>query len=112
MSSSLRELLLGFPNLIHDDVPDGKSDADNVVVHGPFGVPDEFAEHRRVPHWEVGAALGILDNERAIKISGSMFAMTRGLGATLGRALCQLALDRNADAYEEVRPPSSSRPRR
>ena len=51
-------------------------------------------------------ALGILDNERAIKISGSMFAMTRGLGATLGRALCQLALDRNADAFEEVRPPS------
>ena len=59
-----------------------------------------------MPHWETGAALGILDNERAIKISGAMFAMTRGLGATLGRALCQLALDRNADAFEEVRPPS------
>jgi seryl-tRNA synthetase len=41
-----------------------------------------------------------------VKISGSMFAMTRGLGATLGRALCQLALDRNADAFEEIRPPS------
>ena len=60
----------------------------------------------RVPHWETGAALGILDNERAIKISGAMFTMTRGLGATLGRALCQLALDRNADAFEEIRPPS------
>lgn len=48
----------------------------------------------------------MLDNERAIKISGAMFSMTRGLGATLGRALCQLALDRNADAFEEIRPPS------
>ena len=75
-------------------------------MRGPFNLPAEFAEHQRVPHWETGAALGILDNERAIKISGSMFAMTRGLGATLGRALCQLALDRNADAFEEIRPPS------
>ncbi len=105
-SAALRELLLGFPNLIHADVPDGVSDADNVVVRGPFNLPAEFPEHQRVPHWEAGAAIGILDNERAIKISGSMFAMTRGLGATLGRALCQLALDRNADAFEEIRPPS------
>ena len=59
-----------------------------------------------MPHWDIGTALGILDNERAIKISGAMFTMTRGLGATLGRALCQFALDRNADAFEEVRPPS------
>jgi seryl-tRNA synthetase len=106
LSATLRELLLGFPNLIHPDVPDGESDADNVVVHGPFDLPAVFADHQLVPHWESGPALGILDNERAIKISGAMFAMTRGLGATLGRALCQLALDRNADAYEEVRPPS------
>jgi len=106
VAATLRELLLGFPNLIHPDVPDGKTDADNVVVRGPFNLPAEFADHQRVPHWESGPSLGILDNERAIKISGSMFPMTRGLGATLGRALCQLALDRNADAFEEVRPPS------
>jgi seryl-tRNA synthetase len=106
VSAALRDLLLGFPNLIHSDVPDGVSEADNVVVHGPYGLPAEFAAHQLVPHWESGPALGILDNERAIKLSGAMFAMTRGLGATLGRALCQLALDRNADAYEEVRPPS------
>ena len=86
--------------------PTATSDADNAVVRGPFNLPAEFAEHQRVPHWESGPALGILDNERAIKISGAMFAMTRGLGATLGRALCQLALDRNADAFEEIRPPS------
>ena len=106
LSGSLRELLLRIPNLVHPDVPDGRSDADNPVVHGPFGLPDSFGAHQRVPHWEAAADLGILDNQRATKISGAMFAMTRGLGATLGRALCQLALDRNADAFEEVRPPS------
>jgi seryl-tRNA synthetase len=59
-----------------------------------------------VPHWEAATALGILDNERAVKISGAMFTMPRGLGATLARGLCQLALDRNADAFEEIRPPT------
>ncbi len=62
--------------------------------------------HRRVPHWETATALGILDNERATKISGAMFTMQRGDGATLARALCQYALDRNVDAFEEIRPPS------
>jgi seryl-tRNA synthetase len=59
-----------------------------------------------VPHWDIGAELGILDLERGAKISGSMFPVYRGLGATLARALCQLALDRNADCYEEIRPPT------
>jgi seryl-tRNA synthetase len=108
VAAELRDLLLAIPNLPHPDAPDGTGEEDNPVVHGPFGLPpgDEFPEHQRVPHWETGAALGILDNERAVKVSGTMFAMTRGLGATMGRALCQLALDRNADAFEEIRPPS------
>ena len=59
-----------------------------------------------MPHWDIGAELGILDLERAVKIAGSMFAMYRGRGARLLRALVQLALDRNADAYEEIRPPT------
>jgi seryl-tRNA synthetase len=59
-----------------------------------------------VAHWDTATALGILDNERAVKLSGSMFTMQRGLGATLARALCQYALDTNADAFEEIRPPS------
>jgi seryl-tRNA synthetase len=59
-----------------------------------------------VPHWEIGAELGILDVERAVKLSGSMFVMYRGAGAALVRALCQLAIDRNVDLYEEVRPPT------
>jgi seryl-tRNA synthetase len=105
VSAELRELLLVIPNLPHSDAPDGAGDADNPVVKGPLG-PDTFADHQRVPHWEAGAALGILDNERATKISGAMFTMQRGAGATLARALCQLALDRNADAFEEIRPPS------
>ena len=95
------------PTCPHPLAPDGVSDSDNPVVKGPVGMPpDGFAEHQRVPHWETGAALGILDNERATKISGAMFTMHRGLGATMARALCQLALDRNADAFEEIRPPS------
>lgn len=104
-TAALRRLLLVIPNLPHPDVPDGRSDADNPVVTGPVGL-GEVPEHRRVPHWETATELGILDVERATKISGSMFTMQRGPGATLARALCQLALDRNADAFEEVRPPS------
>jgi seryl-tRNA synthetase len=105
ITSNLRDLLLVIPNLPHPDAPDGQSDADNPVVKGPF-VPGEFPEHQRVPHWETATDLGILDNERATKIAQSMFTMQRGAGATMARALCQLALDRNADAHEEIRPPS------
>jgi seryl-tRNA synthetase len=105
VSEALREELLVIPNLPSDLAPDGESDHDNPVVKGPF-LPDSFPEHRRVPHWETATALGILDNERATKIAQSMWTMQRGAGATLVRALCQLALDRNADAFEEVRPPT------
>jgi seryl-tRNA synthetase len=68
-----------------------------------------YAPHQRVPHWDVGEALGILDAERARKLSGSMFVMYRGTGARVLRALTQLALDRHTvgpDAYEEIRPPT------
>lgn len=106
IEAALREILLRIPNLPHPHVVAGATDADNPVVSGPHGLPEAFAAHRRVPHWEIGAALGILDSERATKISGAMFTMQRGAGATLARALCQFALDRNADLYEEVRPPS------
>ncbi len=106
VQANVRDLLLRIPNLPHPDAPDGASDHDNPIVKGPFGLLDEYPEHQRVPHWETAAALGILDNERATKISGAMFTMQRGLGATLARALCQYALDMNADAFEEIRPPS------
>jgi len=105
VSTTLRNLLLGIPNLPHPDAPDGGGDADNPVVKGPIG-PTDAAEHLRVPHWETATQLGVLDNERAVKISGAMFTMQRGAGATLVRALCQYGLDLNADVHEEVRPPS------
>ena len=106
VQGDLRDLLLRIPNLPHPDAPDGVGDADNPVVTGPVNLPAEFPGHRRVPHWETGTALGILDNERATKISGAMFTMQRGHGAALARALCQYALDRNVDEFEEIRPPS------
>ncbi len=109
VATELRDLLLGIPNLPHPSAPDGASDADNPVVKGPIGsiLPDgTLAEHLRVPHWETATDLGVLDNERAVKISGAMFTMQRGAGATLARALCQYGLDLNADVHEEVRAPS------
>jgi len=106
VEAALRDVLLRIPNLPHADVTQGTSSDDNRVVRGPEQMPAQFAAHQRVPHWETGAALGILDSERAVKISGAMFTMQRGAGAALARALCQYALDRNADAYEEIRPPS------
>ncbi len=106
VQARLREVMLAIPNLPHPDAPDGRDDSDNPVVIGPVGMPAEFAAHQRVPHWETAAALGILDNERATKIAGAMFTMQRGAGATMARALCQYALDANADAFEEIRPPS------
>ncbi len=106
VSEALRQALLMIPNLPHPDAVLGAGDHDNPVRKGPINMPAAFAEHQRVPHWETGEQLGILDNERAVKISGAMFTMQRGAGATLARALCQFALDMNADAFEEVRPPS------
>ena len=106
VQGDLRDVLLRIPNLPHPDAPDGADETDNPLIKGPVDLPTEFPAHRRVPHWETGTALGILDTERATKISGAMFTMLRGDGAALGRALCQYALDRNVDAFEEIRPPT------
>ncbi len=106
VQDALQQVMLRIPNLPHPDAPDGAGDHENPIVKGPINLPASFGDHQRVPHWETATALGILDNERATKIAGAMFTMQRGLGATLARALCQFALDQNADAFEEVRPPS------
>ena len=105
-AAELRDLLLRTPNLPSVDAPDGASDADNVVLRTEGYDPAAYGEHQRVPHWDIGTELGILDSERAAKISGAMFLMYRGWGARLLRAMVQLSLDRNADAYEEIRPPT------
>ena len=105
-AAALRDLLLRIPNLPSPDAPDGANEHDNVVARVENFDEAAYEAHQRVPHWETGERLGILDVERGVKMSGSMFVMYRGAGATLVRALCQLALDRNADLYEEVRPPT------
>ena len=102
----LRDALLRLPNLPAPEAPDGASEADNIVVRTVGYDPSRYRPHQRVPHWDIGAELQILDMERGAKISGSMFSLFVGQGATLVRALCQLALDRNSDAFTEVRPPS------
>jgi len=106
VEAQLHDLLLRLPNLPSPDAPDGESAADNPVLRVEGHDPGRFGDHQRVPHWDIGAQLGILDLERGARISGSMFVVYRGMGATLVRALCQLALDRNADAFEEIRPPT------
>ncbi|MGB6058700.1 MAG: serine--tRNA ligase [Microthrixaceae bacterium] len=106
MEEELHSMLLRVPNLPAQDCPDGAGEADNVVLRVEQFDPDSYADHQRVPHWEVAEELGILDVERAVKMSGSMFVMYRKQGAALVRALCQLAIDRNVDLYEEVRPPT------
>jgi seryl-tRNA synthetase len=106
LEAVLRDAMLRLPNLPSDDAPDGASEADNVVVRTVGYDPARYSPHQRVPHWDIGSDLQILDLERGAKIAGSMFPLFKGQGATLVRALCQLALDRNADAYTEIRPPT------
>jgi seryl-tRNA synthetase len=106
IAAELRDLLLRIPNLPATDAPDGASADDNVELERVGYDPDAYGDHQRVPHWDIGVALGILDMERGAKISGSMFPLYRGWGARLERALVQYGLDRNADAFEEIRPPT------
>jgi seryl-tRNA synthetase len=106
LGDEVRQTLLRIPNVPSPDAPDGQGEADNVVLRTEGYDPDAYGPHQRVPHWDIGVELGILDTERAAKISGSMFTLYRGWGARLLRAMIQLSLDRNADDYEEVRPPT------
>ncbi|MGZ3497114.1 MAG: serine--tRNA ligase [Vulcanimicrobiaceae bacterium] len=102
--SPLRALLEQSPNLLDDSVPEGKDEHDNVVLR-TSGEPPRF-DFEPKPHWEIGEALGILDFERAAKLSGSRFSILYGNGARLSRAIAQFFLDRaNAKGYTEVAPP-------
>ncbi len=106
VAAEVHDLLLHIPNLPADEAPDGADEADNPVLRVENFDPEAFGEHQRVPHWEFAVEAGWLDMERAAKLSGSMFAMLRGPGASLARAMIQYGLDRNADRYEEIRPPT------
>lgn len=103
---AVREALLYLPNFPAADAPDGDGAEDNVLVRSwPAELPT-YSEAQRVAHWDIGTELGLLDMERGAKLSGSMFPLYRGLGARLLRALTSFALDRHADAFDEVRPPT------
>lgn len=106
LETEIRDLLLRVPNMPSPDSPDGLTEADNEVIKVVGYDESNYETHQRVPHWDIGDEHGILDVQRAVKISGAMFVMYRKAGASLVRALCQLALDRNSDLYEEIRPPT------
>ena len=101
----LRNILIGLPNLPDDSVPVGKSEADNVEVRRWGTLPRfDFAPR---PHWELGEELGVLDLERAAKLTGARFAVYWDLGARLERALMNFMVDLHTreHGYTEVLPP-------
>jgi len=104
VDSELQKRLHELPNLPHSSVPPGRSEADNPVVR-TWGLPPELAEPQ--PHWEIGVRLGVLDFERAAKISGARFVFGIGDGALLERALIQFMLDLHTreHGYTELVPP-------
>ncbi len=105
LDAKLRDVLTGIPNLPDDTVPVGKSEHDNVEVRR-WGTPPQF-DFQPKPHWELGEELGVLDLERAAKITGARFAVYWDLGARLERALMNLMLDLHTreHGYTEVLPP-------
>jgi seryl-tRNA synthetase len=103
--AELEDVVLRIPNVPADDVPDGASEADNVVLRVHGYDPADYEDRKWLPHWEVAERLGIYDSERAAKLSGPMFSVLRGDGARLLRGLVDLALDLHRDQYEEIAPP-------
>jgi len=101
----LSEVLVGIPNMPHESVPVGKGAEDNVEVRR-WGSPPKF-DFAPKPHWELGEQLGILDQERAVKLSGARFAVYWDAGARLERALANFMLDVHTreHGYTEVLPP-------
>jgi seryl-tRNA synthetase len=93
-----------IPNLLDDSVPDGSDESANRLVRAG-GTPPELGFAAK-PHWEIGERLGIVDVERAVRLSGTRFAILRGPGARLSRALVSFFLDRAArNGYVEINPP-------
>ena len=105
LDDRLRQVLAGIPNLTRDEVPTGTSEADNVTVK-TWGEKPAF-DFEPKPHWELGETLGILDLERATKLSGARFAVYIGAGARLERALISFMLDLHTEkhGYTEILPP-------
>jgi len=107
LDEQLRHSLASIPNLARDEVPAGKSEEDNVTVKTWGQIPTFPSGFTPKPHWEIGESLGILDLERAAKLSGARFAVYMGAGARLERALINFMLDFHTaqHGYTEVLPP-------
>jgi len=105
VESAITELLLGIPNIPHESVPTGRDDTENVEVRR-WGQPRQFAFEPKA-HWDLGVDLDILDFERASKITGARFAIYKGAGSRLVRALVNFMLDLHTQehGYTEVFPP-------
>lgn len=104
IEQKVQEFLLFLPNIPHESVPIGKDETENVEIRR-WGEPPEF-DFEPLNHWDIAEILGIIDFERARKISGSRFAIMKGLGAKLERALINFMIDlHTAKGYIEVFPP-------
>jgi seryl-tRNA synthetase len=105
IEEQLQSILAALPNLPHESIPVGKATEDNAEVR-QWGAPPKF-DFAAKPHWELGEQLGVLDLERAAKLSGSRFAVYWDLGARLERALANFMLDLHTreHGYTEVLPP-------
>ncbi|MFF2450799.1 serine--tRNA ligase [Neobacillus sp. NPDC058068] len=105
VEETLEQLLLSIPNIPHESTPIGETEDDNVEIRN-WGEVREF-EFEAKPHWDVADHLGILDFERAGKVTGSRFVFYKGLGARLERALMSFMLDLHIDehGYTEILPP-------
>ena len=104
VEAELRENMLWLPNLPHDSVPVAESEESN-LAHQSVGAFREF-DFGPKPHWELGPALGIIDFERGVKLSGSRYFVLAGWGAGLQRALISFFLDNaRANGYTEIYPP-------
>jgi len=105
VDDELQGVLLTVPNIPHESVPIGTSEADNLEVR-KWGEPPRFGFTPK-PHWEIGEGLGILDFERGAKLTGARFTLYRGAGARLERALINFMLDLHTErhGYEETLPP-------
>jgi len=106
LEEELAALELAIPNLVHESVPVGADERDNRVER-IWGEPPSFDFEPRA-HWDIGPDLGILDFERAAKITGARFVVLQGVGAALERALVSYMLDVHTEVhgYREVLPPS------
>lgn len=105
LEDKIQDILLSTPNLLHESVPIGKDETENVVLR-KFMTPTEF-DFEPKAHFELGENLDILDFERSSKITGSRFVVYKGLGARLERALINFMIDLHANehGYKEIIPP-------